>query len=288
MWHDPFILRQFGSSGLHVGVDIPERPLPEVIEQRERERVQVYDNMYLCISGIYPSLLRYETNKTPKKRGQFQAHTVYINPPPALALDQYLVAARIVKHIVLGTLAEAIHGAVGRGEMVWLRHVVALLVLPVHGVLCALDTLGSVVLAVDGSPRPADSVRVGGAGYVADKWRHVHLVRAADGFVDPEPVFVCLCQQAGRQSGGGARWYLPRTHAPVVRAGWEVGDAEGLELAGGTVMDDREDDEVFGLHLVSIALIGDGERASGDIVPPRSVHVYAQLRLAKPKRTGGF
>lgn len=53
-------------------------------------------------------------------------------------------------------------------------------------------------------------------------------------------------------------------------------------------MEDGEDDEVCGLHLVGITLIGDGERAAGDIVPPRSMHVYAQLRLAKPKKTGGF
>lgn len=180
-----------------VDADISERPLLGVVNRAaghthtERES-QVYNNMYFCMS-IYPCYAMKQnanTNTNTKKRDQFQAHTVYTAPP---LLGQYLAAARIVKHIMLGTLAEAIHSAVGRGRTFWLKHVVALLVLPVHGVLCTLDALGRVGLTVDGSPWTADGVRVGGTGDVADKRCHVHLVGAADGSVDPEPVFVYLC-----------------------------------------------------------------------------------------------
>lgn len=44
-------------------------------------------------------------------------------------------------------------------------------------------------------------------------------------------------------------------------------------------MDDGEDDEVLGLHLAGVALVGDGEHTSGDISPGGSVHVYRKSQL---------
>lgn len=83
--------------------------------------------------------------------------------------------------------------------MAGLEHIVALEVLPVHGVLRALDALSRGAVAVDGSHRLADSVCVAGAGDMADEGGHVHLVGTADGSVDPEPVF--LSQYSNRRGG---------------------------------------------------------------------------------------
>lgn len=86
---------------------------------------------------------------------------------------------------------------------------------------------------------------------MADEGDHVHLVGPADRFVDPEP---------------GA-------HAAVIGACREVRNMESLELAGGAVVDDGEDDEVAGEDGFCVAFVGDCEGAARNVSAAGGMHV---------------
>lgn len=138
---------------------------------------------------------------------------------------------------MLGTLKVAVVSGVDGCRTVRLEHVVLLKVLPVHRGHGALDALAPVTDAVDGGDGLSETAAVDGPSYVASEWGHVDLVGiAGEGLVVPEPVQLLVLRATRKM-----RWRsgcLPRAETLVVGAGGKVRDVEGLQLAGGAVVDD--------------------------------------------------
>jgi len=168
------------------------------------------------------------------------------------------------ENVVLSSLLESVVGVVDGCALgvSLLGHVVSLLLHPVHGDLGS----GYALLSVVASLRDSCSSKVYGLGVgsdvgdVAHKGGHVHLVGTSDGLVDPEP----------------------SAHALSVRASGEVGDLEVLELSGGAVVYNREDDKVAWLDLVLVALVRDSPSATGYVFARGSVHVAPAIVLVGP------
>jgi len=166
-----------------------------------------------------------------------------------------VVAVATDKDVVLGSLLESVVGIVDGGTLGVsdLGHVVTFLLHPVHGDLGALDARLTVVTSSGGlSVAVVDGLGIStDVGHIADEGSHVHLIGSSDGLVDPEP----------------------RAHALSVGACGQVGDLEVLELSGGTVVNDGEDDKVIGLDIVLVALVSDTEGTTGNVLTVRSVQV---------------
>jgi len=146
------------------------------------------------------------------------------------------------ENLVLGTIDKSVHWRVNRSALAvgWIKHVVSLVVGPVHWLLGLVADSGGVApfriqitrgLSITPNSRNGFSNNAfGGVGHVALERGHVHLVCSAVRVVYPEP----------------------STDALSVGAGRKVGHIESLESTSRAAFNSGKHDEILGLDIIDV------------------------------------